>query len=101
MGGGGEAGRIAAELVAGGKFKHISVLLFLLHADYATEADLRRAVAGGRYLAGRSAYVVLRELLDEGLIEVMRVKRFKIYRATELGRRVAAEVERLLQLPPP
>jgi len=97
----GEAGRIAAELLAGEKLRHAAVLIYLRHAGPSTEADLRRAMTGGRYLAGRTAYVVLRELLDMGLIEVTRVKRFKIYRITELGRRVAEEVERLLQLPPP
>ncbi len=86
--------RLVEEFVQEDKIKHMSVLLFLLHVDYATEADLRRAMTGGRYLAGRTAYVVLKELMDKGLIEMTRVKRYKIYRATELGRRVAAEIAR-------
>jgi DNA-binding PadR family transcriptional regulator len=89
------AAEIADELVREEKTRHIVVLLFLLHVDYALEADLRRAMTGGRYPVGTQvARPVLSELLDMKLVEVIKLGKYKVYRLTEKGREVAEELAR-------
>jgi DNA-binding PadR family transcriptional regulator len=89
------AAEIADELVREEKTRHMVVLLFLLHVDYALEADLRRAMTGGRYPVGTQvARPVLSELLDMKLVEVIKLGKYKVYRLTEKGREVAEELAR-------
>ena len=60
------AAEIADELVRGEKTRHIVVLLFLLHVDYALENDLRKAMTGGRYaVSSQVARIVLSELQEK------------------------------------
>jgi len=88
-----DAASIIEELVREEKTRHMVVLLFLLHVDYAVENDLRRAMTGGRYeIASETAQIVLSELREMKLIEMFKVGRFKVYRLTDLGRKVAEEL---------
>jgi len=89
------AQRIVEELVREEKTRHMVVLLFLLHVDYAVEGDLRKAMTGGRYaIASETAQIVLSELKEMKLVEMRRLGRYKVYRLTELGRKVAEELAR-------
>ena len=86
---------VVEQLIREEKVKHIAVLIFMLHVDYCLEADVREAMTGGRYLADtRTARAVLSELMEQGLIEMFRVGRYKVYRLTEKGRAVAEELAR-------
>jgi DNA-binding PadR family transcriptional regulator len=88
-----DASRIVEELVREEKLRQIVVLLYLLHTGHAIENDLRRAMTGGRYpVATHVARAVLSDLLDAKLVEMIRVGRYKVYRLTDLGRRVAEEL---------
>jgi predicted transcriptional regulator len=90
-----DAASIADELVKEEKTRCMVVLLFLLHVDYALEADLRRAMTGGRYPVGTQvARAVLSELLEMKLVEMIKLGKYKVYRLTERGRRVAEELAR-------
>jgi DNA-binding PadR family transcriptional regulator len=90
---------IAERLIQEERVKHMAVLIFMLHADYCLEADLREAMTGGRYLAdARTARAVLSDLLEMKLIESSKIKRYKVYRLTELGRKVAEELARRLDV---
>ena len=90
-----DAASIVDELVRKEKTRHMVVLLFLLHVDYALEIDLRRAMTGGRYpIDSKLARIVLSELLEMKLVDALRFGRYKVYRLTDLGRRVAEELAR-------
>jgi DNA-binding MarR family transcriptional regulator len=91
---------IVEHLLREGKEKHAAVLVYLLYAGQALEAELRRAMTGGRYLAdARTAGKVVRELIAMNLVERSSVGgRYKLYRLTELGRAVAEELKRSQKL---
>jgi DNA-binding MarR family transcriptional regulator len=91
---------IVERLLREGKEKHAAVLVYLLYAGQALEAELRRAMAGGRYLAdARTASKVIEELVLMNLLERSSVGgRYKLYRLTELGRAVAEELKRSQKL---
>jgi DNA-binding MarR family transcriptional regulator len=91
---------IAEYLLREGKEKHAAVLVYLLRAGQALGAELRRAMAGGRYLAdARTAGKVVRELIAMNLVERSSVGgRYKLYRLTELGKAVAEELKRSQKL---
>jgi DNA-binding MarR family transcriptional regulator len=99
----GTARFIAEYLLREGKEKHAAVLVYLLYAGQALEAELRRAMAGGRYLAdARTAGKVVRELVAMNLVERSSVGgRYKLYKLTELGRAVAEELKRSQKLEAP
>ena len=91
---------IVEHLLREGKEKHAAVLVYLLYAGQALEAELRRAMAGGRYLADvRTARKVINELVAMNLVERSSVGgRYKLYKLTELGRAVAEELKRSQKL---
>jgi len=90
-----DAVTIADELVREEKTRHMVFLLFLLHVDYALEIDLRRAATGGRYpIDARLARATLSELQEKGLVELIRIGKYKVFRLTEKGRKVAEELAR-------
>jgi DNA-binding MarR family transcriptional regulator len=90
-----EPRRIAEQLIAEEKVKHMSVLIFMLHFDYCFEADLRRAMSGGRYLVDtRTTRAVLSELEELGLLKMIKIGRYKVYLLTEKGKAVAEELAR-------
>jgi DNA-binding PadR family transcriptional regulator len=87
--------RIADQLVAEEKVRHVAVLIFMLYKDPALENDLRKAMAGGRYAVNSQlARIVLSELQEMRLVELIRFGRYKVYRLTPLGREVAEELAR-------
>ena len=89
------AAEIADELVREEKVRHMVFLLFLLHVNYALEIDLRRAATGGRYpIDARLARATLSELQEKGLVELIRIGKYKVYRLTGKGREVAEELAR-------
>jgi DNA-binding PadR family transcriptional regulator len=89
------AAEIADELVREEKVRHMVFLIFLLHVNYALEIDLRRAATGGRYpIDARLARATLSELQERGLVELIRIGKYKVYRLTEKGREVAEELAR-------
>jgi DNA-binding MarR family transcriptional regulator len=93
-----DAGKIAEELLREGKERHMAVLLYLLHVRVALENDIRYALSGGRYaVASHVAAAVLRDLEGMGLVWMEKVGRYKVYRLTELGRRVAEELSRIAE----
>ncbi len=96
----GTARFIVEHLLREGKEKHAAVLVYLLYTGQALEAELRRAMAGGRYLAdARTASKVVRELAAMNLVERSSVGgRYKLYKLTELGRAVAEELKRSQKL---
>jgi DNA-binding MarR family transcriptional regulator len=94
------AARFIAEYLLREREKHAAVLVYLLYADQALEAELRRAMAGGRYLAdARTARKVINELVAMNLVERSSVGgRYKLYKLTELGKAVAEELKRSQKL---
>jgi DNA-binding PadR family transcriptional regulator len=89
------AAEIADELVREEKVRHMVFLIFLLHVNYALEIELRRAATGGRYpIDARLARATLSELQEKGLVELIRIGKYKVYRLTEKGREVAEELAR-------
>jgi DNA-binding MarR family transcriptional regulator len=90
---------IVERLLREGKEKHAAVLVYLLHAGQALEAELRRAMTGGRYLAdARTAGKVVSELIAMNLVERSSVGgRYKLYKLTELGKAVAEELSQKLE----
>jgi DNA-binding PadR family transcriptional regulator len=87
------AAEIADELVREEKVRHMVFLIFLLHVNYALEIELRRAATGGRYpIDARLARATLSELQEKGLVELIRISKYKVYRLTEKGREVAEEL---------
>jgi DNA-binding PadR family transcriptional regulator len=87
--------RIADQLVAEEKVRHVAVLIFMLYKDPALENDLRKAMAGGRYAVNSQlARIVLSELQEMKLVELIKFGRYKVYRLTPLGREVAEELAR-------
>jgi DNA-binding MarR family transcriptional regulator len=92
---------IVENLLREEKEKHAAVLVYLLHAGQALEVELRRAMAGGRYLAdARTASKVIEELVSMNLLERSSVgARYKLYKLTELGRAVAEELSQKLEIP--
>jgi DNA-binding MarR family transcriptional regulator len=94
------AARSIAEYLLREREKHAAVLVYLLYADQALEAELRRAMAGGRYLAdARTARKVINELVAMNLVERSSVGgRYKLYKLTELGKAVAEELKRSQKL---
>jgi predicted transcriptional regulator len=91
--------RIADKLAAEGKVRHIAALIFMLYRNPALENELRKAMAGGRYAVNSQvARIVLSELQEMKLIELMRFGRYKVYRLTEKGRKVAEELARRVGL---
>ena len=91
--------RFIAEYLLREREKHAAVLVYLLRAGQALEAELRRAMAGGRYLAdARTAGKVVRELIAMNLVERSSVgARYRLYKLTELGRAVAEELSQKLE----
>jgi DNA-binding MarR family transcriptional regulator len=96
----GAARSIAGYLLREGREKHAAVLVYLLYAGQALEAELRRAMTGDRYLAdARTARKVINELVAMNLVERSSVGgRYKLYKLTELGRAVAEELKRSQKL---
>jgi DNA-binding transcriptional ArsR family regulator len=91
--------RIADKLAAEGMVRHIAALIFTLHKGLALEIELRRAMAGGRYpIDSRLARATLFELQEKGLVELVRIGKYKVYRLTEKGREVAEELARRVGL---
>ncbi|MCC6051149.1 MAG: hypothetical protein LM580_10600, partial [Thermofilum sp.] len=67
---GADRARFIAEYLLREREKHAAVLVYLLYAGQALEAELRRAMAGGRYLAdARTASKVIEELVLMNLVE--------------------------------
>ena len=97
---GADRARFIAEYLLREREKHAAVLVYLLYAGQALEVELRRAMAGGRYLAdARTASKVIRELAAMNLVERSSVgARYKLYKLTELGRAVAEELKRSQKL---
>jgi len=97
---GADRARFIAEYLLREREKHAAVLVYLLYAGQALEVELRRAMAGGRYLAdARTASKVIEELVLMNLVERSSVgARYKLYRLTELGRAVAEELKRSQKL---
>ena len=96
---GADRARFIAECLLREREKHAAVLVYLLHAGQALEAELRRAMTGGRYLAdARTAGKVVRELIAMNLVERSSVgARYKLYKLTELGKAVAEELSQKLE----
>lgn len=87
--------RIADQLVAEEKVRHVAALIFMLYKDPALENDLRKAMTGGRYSVGSQvARIVLSELQEGKLVEMIRIGKYKVYRLTPLRREVAEELAR-------
>jgi DNA-binding MarR family transcriptional regulator len=98
---GADRARSIAEYLLREREKHAAVLVYLLRAGQALEAELRRAMRWGRYLAdARTASKVIEELVAMNLVERSSVGgRYKLYRLTELGRAVAEELSQKLEVP--
>jgi len=97
---GADRARSIAEYLLREREKHAAVLVYLLRAGQALEAELRRAMTGGRYLAdARTAGKVIEELVLMNLVERSSVgARYKLYKLTELGKAVAEELKRSQKL---
>jgi len=100
---GADRARSIAEYLLREREKHAAVLVYLLRAGQALEAELRRAMTGGRYLAdARTAGKVIEELVLMNLVEQSSVgARYKLYKLTELGKAVAEELKRSQKLETP
>jgi len=100
---GADRARSIAEYLLREREKHAAVLVYLLRAGQALEAELRRAMTGGRYLAdARTASKVIEELVLMNLVERSSVgARYKLYKLTELGKAVAEELKRSQKLETP
>lgn len=86
------------ELIEQEKFNAIAVLLYLRRVQGALTQDLRRVVGRGSLANANYTRSILQFLEERGLVNHVIVSRHKVWQLTELGLRVAEEIERRIGL---
>jgi len=94
----GEVEQILEELIRQEKFNAIAILLYLKRVQGALTQDLRRVVGRGSLANSGYTRSILQFLEEKGLVRYVIVSRHKVWQLTELGLRVAEEIERRISL---
>jgi len=89
---------VIRELIEQEKFNAIAVLLYLRRVQGALTQDLRRVVGRGSLANANYTRSILQFLEERGLVNHVIVSRHKVWQLTELGLRVAEEIERRIGL---
>ncbi|MCC6039459.1 MAG: hypothetical protein LM563_05885 [Thermofilum sp.] len=93
-----EVERVLEELIKQEKFNAIAVLLYLRRVQGALTQDLRRVIGRGNLANASYTRSILQFLEERGLVKYVIVSRHKVWQLTELGSRVAEEIERRISL---
>jgi len=93
-----EIEQVIRELIEQEKFNAIAVLLYLRRVQGALTQDLRRVVGRGSLANANYTRSILQFLEERGLVNHVIVSRHKVWQLTELGLRVAEEIERRIGL---
>jgi len=93
-----EVEQILEELIRQEKFNAIAILLYLRRVQGALTQDLRRVVGRGSLANASYTRSILQFLEERGLVKYVIVSRHKVWQLTELGLRVAEEIEKRISL---
>lgn len=93
-----EVEQVIDELIRLEKFNAIAVLLYLRRVQGALTQDLRRVVGRGNLANASYTRSILQFLEERGLVKYVIVSRHKVWQLTELGVKVAEEIEKRIGL---